>query len=224
MRTPHGSSEPIIADWQPVTAGELLARLPRRRADGPRIIAVDGRSAGGKSTLAGRLAGVAADAAVVHTDDVAWNYSMFDWAEALVDHILQPVRAGQSVHYRPPGWVSQDRSGAIDVPTGIDTLIVEGVGAGRREVTGLVDAVIWVQSDAVVARELGIARDVALGHLGDLAACTAFWEHWTEAELPFLEDQQPWLRAGMIVAGTGVADRLDHHAGHDRTLWVTAAP
>ena len=57
--------------WRVVTASDLLALLERKtgRVTGrPRIAAIDGRSAGGKSTLAGLLADAVHDASVVHTD------------------------------------------------------------------------------------------------------------------------------------------------------------
>ncbi|HEY9376216.1 MAG TPA: hypothetical protein VIQ02_03875, partial [Jiangellaceae bacterium] len=36
------------------------------------------------------------------------------------------------------------RQGTLDVPAGISTLIVEGVGAARRELADVVDACVWV--------------------------------------------------------------------------------
>jgi hypothetical protein len=38
----------------------------------PVVLAVDGRSSSGKTTLAVQLQGVVAGSAVVHTDDIAW--------------------------------------------------------------------------------------------------------------------------------------------------------
>src|SRR3954452_18010901 len=50
----------------------------------PSVIAVDGRSSGGKTALAYRLATVIAGAVVVHTDDIAWWHARFDWAGLLI--------------------------------------------------------------------------------------------------------------------------------------------
>jgi hypothetical protein len=69
------------------------------------------------------------------------------------------------------------------------------VPPGRSELADLLDAAVWVQSDRVVARERGIARDG-----GDVAG----WDEWQSEELPFLERDRPWERADAIVAGTGV--------------------
>ncbi|GGK84801.1 hypothetical protein [Mangrovihabitans endophyticus] len=67
--------EPRVADWRAVPIGDF-ADLVRRHvgtpAGRPPVLAVDGRSSGGKTTLADRLAAVTPGTAVVHTDDVAW--------------------------------------------------------------------------------------------------------------------------------------------------------
>jgi hypothetical protein len=81
--------------------------------------------------------------------------------------VLQPIRTGQPVGYRPPGW----------------------------EFAHLLDAVVWVQSDYAEAERRGIARDVASGVNGDRVAAAAFWHSWMAEELRFLEHQRPWERA-----------------------------
>lgn len=104
--------------------------------------------------------------------------------------------------YRPPGWIERERPGAIVVPAGLDLVVVEGVGAGRRELEGLLDAVVWVQSDFAEAERRGIARDIAEGVNGDAAESTAFWHEWMAEELAFVKEQRPWERACLVVAGT----------------------
>jgi hypothetical protein len=76
------------------------------------------------------------------------------------------------------------------------------VGASQRELAGLVDATIWVQSDFAEAEQRGIARDIAQGVNGDREQTIAFWHEWTAEELRFLEEQRPWERACLVVAGT----------------------
>jgi hypothetical protein len=197
--------EPAAGPWRTAPLSELVELVlgPGGAPQGrPRVVAVDGRGAGGKTTLARRLAGAVPPAAVVHTDDVAWHHSFFDWADLLADGILAPARRGEAVHYRPPGWEARGRPGAIELPAGLDLLVVEGVGAGRRELASVVDAVVWVQSDPDEAKRRGIVRDVAEGHKEDEATATAFWDEWMAEELPFLADQRPWERACVVVAGT----------------------
>ena len=148
--------------------------------------------------------------AVTHTDDITWHHSKFGWSELLARSVLQPIRNGQSVNYRPPGWESHGRPGAIEVPTGLHLVIIEGVGAARRELAHLLDAVVWVQSDYAEAERRGIARDVASGVNGDRVAAASFWHSWMAEELPFLEHQRPWERAVVIVAGTPLLAHSSH--------------
>jgi hypothetical protein len=191
-----------------VSAGLVRLAASRTVAPGPPVIAIDGRSGAGKSTFAARLASAVGDAAVVRTDDVAWNHSFFGWADLMRAGVLEPVRRGEAVSYSPPAWVERGRPGAVEVRAGVRAVVVEGVGAGRRELADLVDALVWVQSDAVDARTRGIARDG-----GDVA----FWDEWEVEEVPFLDHHRPWERADVIVAGSPVVD-------HDPAVEVVVAP
>ena len=91
------------------------------------------------------------------------------------------------------------------MPAGRELLIVEGVGAGRRELAELLDAVVWVQSDFELAERRGIARDLGEGVNGDEEETVAFWHEWMAEELVFLAQQRPWERACVVVAGTSRA-------------------
>ncbi|WP_432511663.1 uridine kinase family protein [Kineococcus sp. SYSU DK001] len=196
--------EPAAGPWRPASVGDVLDAL------GTGVVAVDGRSASGKSTLAGLLHAEARrrglTSVVVHTDDLAWHHSFFDWADLLVEGVLAPLRRGVGVACTPPGWAPHGRSGSVDVPAGTDLVLVEGVGAGRREASAFLDALVWVQSDHALARVRGLERDVASGVNGDRAAAEAFWDEWERAEQPFLAGQRPWERARLVVAGTPVID------------------
>lgn len=196
-----GSGEPIVEGWTSIEAEALLDHLRLDRGSRPLVVAVDGRSGAGKSTFARRLAAAVPDAAVVATDDIAWHYSMFDWSAALISYVIEPVVRGEGVDYRPPGWVAKNRPGSVTVAPSRSMLVIEGVGSSQRGLTGSIDAAIWVQSDARSARELGIARDIASGVNGDAAASIRFWDDWAAVEEPFLEEDVPWSRAEVIVAG-----------------------
>ena len=146
--------EPEGGPWRavPLTAvAEALLRLGGGRAAGRErqgvVLAVDGRSSSGKTTLAARLQDAIAGSAVVHTDDIAWWHSRFGWADLLIDGILVPFHRGELVSFRPPRWAGHGRQGSIQVPAGCPVLIIEGVGAGRSEVSELIGAMVWVQAD-----------------------------------------------------------------------------
>jgi len=182
------AGEPAAGPWRAIPAGDVLALLGR-----PRVLAVDGRSGGGKTTVSRRLAAAVPGATVLHTDDVAWYHAFFDWAGLMRDGILAPLRAGADVAYRPPAWDERGRDGAITAAAASPLVIVEGVGIGRRELAPYFDALLWVQTDADEARRRGLARD------GSDAA--GFWAEWQAAEDPFQAEQRPWERAGLIVSG-----------------------
>jgi hypothetical protein len=185
----------------------LIWRGPGRVVSGrPVVLAVDGRSNAGKTTLAARICAAVPGSAVVHTDDIAWEHSRFGWSDLLADGVLIPVRQGRAVSFRPPRWAEHGREGSIDVPAGCRLLVIEGDGAGRREVGQLLDALIWVQSDEREAARRDLARAVhadaidganlpADGSPSDSAA-------WMAEEIPFNTAQRTWERADLIVCGT----------------------
>jgi uridine kinase len=162
------------------------------------VLAVDGRSSSGKTTLAAQVQTAVAGSAVIHTDDLAWWHSRFGWADLLIEGILMPAHQGQPVSFRPPSWAEHGRAGSIDVPADCPLLIIEGVGAGRREATRLVDALIWVQSDQAEAERRSLAR---VGQTGGPRTVQNLRE-WMAEEEPFLAEQRPWERADLVVAGT----------------------
>lgn len=172
----------------------------------PVILAVDGRSNAGKTTLAARICEAVRGSAVVHTDDVAWEHSRFGWSDLLADGILAPVRAGRRVSFRPPRWAGHGREGSIDVPAGCSLLVVEGDGAGRREVAHLIDALIWVQSDEREAARRGRVRaahaDAIDGANMPADGSPPDDAGWMAEEIPFNAAQRTWERADLIVCGT----------------------
>jgi hypothetical protein len=194
------AEEPEARSWEPLDDTALTSRvravLPAQ--DGCALVLVDGRSGGGKSTFAERLAPLL-DAAVVHSDDIAWQHHPLDWADVLVEGVIAPWRRGEAVSFRPPGWVARGRPGAVEVAPR-PLLIVEGVGAGRASLAALAELVVWVQSDQREARRRGLARDVELGRTPQEAE--AFWDEWMRAEEPFFAADRPWRRASLVVNGT----------------------
>ena len=209
--------EPHFGPWTVEPLETLVQLLVRECPDTPAqpcIVAIDGRSGSGKSTLAAALQKAISNVAVVHTDDIPtssnWSgrdaytphnrpaqRSFFDWTERLLMEVLRPARAGQAVQYRPPAWDDWNREeNAIDVPLECSLLILEGVGAARRELTNLLYITIWVQSGLQKARTRGVERD------GDNAEAAAFWEGFMSEELPFLADQRPWERADIVLNST----------------------
>ena len=202
-RAPSGPAghEPDFAPWRAVPVRDALERLGVPDDDGPSrtnpfAIAVDGRSGAGKTTFAALLADALPGAVVVHTDDVAWHHSFFDWQGPMIEHVLGPARDGRAVAWRPGPWVERGRHGSIDVPASSRYLIVEGAGASREEHASYLDAQVWVASDPGVARAREIERD------GNAPETLAFIEEWAAAERAFFAARRPWERGDLVVGGT----------------------
>lgn len=172
--------EPQLGNELVLPLARLLDRLMAGRPGmgGPFLVAIDGRSSNGKTTLAGRLAALVDGAEVVHTDDVAWWHSRFGWDDLLIDGVIGPLRSGQDVTYRPPAWDDRNRDGAIVVSSAAPLVIIEGVGSGRRSLCELVDAVVWVQSDLDLTENRNAVR-VAAGETDQ-----AGYDAWMSEESP----------------------------------------
>lgn len=203
MTLPEG--EPAAGPWRAVTHAQLAAELlslagaPTGR---PTVLAINGRSGSGKSTLAHVLAPHLPAAIVIGTDDLCWWEPMFEWADIPTQYLLEPLHRSQPVGFQPPAWVERGRAGRIEVPEGTRTLILEGVGADQRPFSHLIDVTVWVQSDLKEAERRGIARDIAAGDNGDEAESIAFWHEWQRHEVAFYQQDRPWERAALTVAGT----------------------
>lgn len=193
----HLVDDEAEATWRTGSLDDVLALVPHR----PAVLAVDGRGAAGKSTLAARLAARVPGAQVLHCDDLAWHEPFFGWGHLLVA-CLEPLRRGEQVHLVPPMWPAKGRDGAIEIAADCPLLVVEGTGAAQRAAAHLVDAVVWVQGDFAEQERRGIARDIEQGVNGDETQTVAFWHEWMGHERAHFADDRPWERADLVVCGT----------------------
>jgi pantothenate kinase len=196
-------SEAVEGTWTVRDVRLVVRRLldaAGNTGDRPVMVAVDGRSGSGKSTIAERIAALVPGSVVVHTDDVAWEESFFGWDAVLSNHVLGPAREGAAVSYRPAAWERLGRAGSIDIPSGTTLLLVEGVGASRASLVDRYDATVWVSADEQERRRRGVARDVVLGRTE--VEAEEFWDTWQSEEDPFLAADRPWERATVVSCGT----------------------
>ena len=117
----------------------------------------------------------------------------------MLEQVIVPFQAGRAIDWKPEAWTAQGREGSIVVPKS-QILILEGVSVSRQELSDCITLPIWVETDAHVAEVRGLERDGPDGH--------DFWFEWQASEQPFLEHDQPWDRAKLIVDG---APTLEHN-------------
>ncbi|MBQ0984114.1 hypothetical protein KBZ10_06160 [Streptomyces sp. F63] len=156
-----------------------LAALARRlRALPPscgpvRLVAVDGHAGSGKSTFAGRLAAALGGAPVLRLDDLATHGEPFGWTERFAHEVLVPFRRGGTARHRVYDWHRRRFAAERELPPA-PVVLVEGVGAGRRELRPFLALLIWMETPRDTAWERGRRRDGP--------ELSAFWDGWTRSE------------------------------------------
>jgi uridine kinase len=166
----------------------------------PAIVAINGHSASGKTSLSWRLADALPQCSVLHTDDLAWHHGVFSWDELLTNDVLPVLRDRQALHYRPPAWIGRSRDGAITLDGDRDFVIIEGVGASQSSVRPELDVIIWVETPQS-ARE---SRDASRIAAGETSA--ASYVRWMAEENTYMAAERPWEFADLIVDGRGGLD------------------
>jgi uridine kinase len=170
---------------------ELVRRLDelRQRDDRPRLVAVDGRSGVGKSTLAGELA-LRCGGAVICADDFYAGGSDAHWlslppatrAAAVIDWrrlrtaVLEPLLSGRSATWRPFDFERGHGlcSRTLSQPP-VSVIVLDGAYSSRPELADIIDLSALVTLDDTVRRGRLLARE------GE--AFMARWHSiWDEAE------------------------------------------
>ncbi|HEU4403777.1 MAG TPA: hypothetical protein VFS43_00560 [Polyangiaceae bacterium] len=185
-------------------ASEIRARAARADLDRPFVIALDGRSGVGKSTLARGLVEPLGAALVEGDDFFAGGVSVRDdgpreRAGACIDWrrqraVLAALRSGRPARWRRFDWSAFDGSLESD-----DTLcdpapyvVLEGVYSARPELADLLDLrIVLVVSDELRRRRL-LEREGTIGP----------WERqWHEAEDYYFEHIAPPSSFDLVLDG-----------------------
>lgn len=168
-----------LPGWADRVAGAVLD-TPRH---GPlvRIVAVEGRSGSGKSTVAEQVRRALSDrgepVAVLTMEDLYPGWDGLAEAPALLrEWVLLPLaRGGEAAWHRydwARGGFGKERAGLpADLAEHGGTLVVEGCGSGAAPVRDLVDLLVWVEaSEEARSRRLDGREDA-----GEYAPYRARW-------------------------------------------------
>lgn len=196
-------SPAVVGDAQ--TLADMIAGSAQNKVS-PFIVAIDGRSGVGKSTLAQALA-ERLDAGVVEGDDfyaggielrldsaASRATACIDWTRQ--QSVLKALAAGRPAHWRAFDWEAFDGR-LCDEPTKLEprpVVILEGVYAARPELADFLDLrVVLVVPDEVRLARLG-AREGTIG---------AWERQWHEAEESYFEAVMTTASFDVVVAPSG---------------------
>jgi anthranilate synthase component 1/para-aminobenzoate synthetase len=171
----------------------------------PVIIAVDGRSGAGKTTLAVELAArlrAHHKVSLFHLEDIypGWN-GLMAGVDRYVATVLAPLSRGEAA-----AWVSWDwekhYDGDVRVTLPAEIVIVEGVGSAAAAARPFLSAVIWADSPEDIRRTRALDRDGG--------TYEPFWDQWAAQE-------EQWLRGDDVPghADVHVLNRADGAAPAD---------
>ncbi|HKU02923.1 MAG TPA: aminodeoxychorismate synthase component I [Arthrobacter sp.] len=173
----------------------------------PVIIAVDGRSGAGKTTLAVELAArlrAHHKVSLFHLEDIypGWD-GLAAGVERYVATVLTPLSRGEAATWTSWDWENHyDGEARVTLPAEI--VIVEGVGAAAEAARPMLDAVVWAESPDDVRRTRALDRDGA--------TYEPFWDQWAAQEEEWLgRDDVPGnadLRVQNLADGSAPADLL----------------
>jgi cytidylate kinase len=167
----------------------LLAAAPR--AGRTRVLAVDGRSGAGKSSLAAALSGELG-VPVVSLEDLYGGWDGLEHGiDLLVSEVLEPLAAGRDALVPRYDWVR--RVWLEPTRLGVPELIVEGVGAGARRAAAFESLVVWLDAPPSVRKKRALDRD------GEVFA--PHWDQWAAQEDAMLARERTPERADVVVDG-----------------------
>jgi hypothetical protein len=202
----------LQAQGSRIGAAGLAARLAAWSPGTPRpaVVALDGPSGAGKTTLADLVVTALRDlgqvAVAVHLDDL---YPGWDGLEAvvplLVRHVLAPLSGPGPLVVPTWDW-RHDVPGPSRTLTALgpprpDVVLVEGAGGGARACVPYLAGLQWVEAPEDLRRARALARD------GDVYG--PHWGRWAAQEDRHFAAERTRDRADLVLeAGEGAGNLL----------------
>jgi uridine kinase len=183
----------------------VVSYVQERKQNSLLLVAIDGHSAAGKSSLAAALQHALPDVTLVHTDDfyrpmreeerarldAAGGYqSYYDW-QRLEAQVLKPLSIGSVTQYQKYDWQHNCLGGWEELkPEGI--IVIEGCYAARPELRHYYNVIILIETPVKQRVQRQQAR----------ADASPEWlARWDAAERYYMEQHRPHAYAHLVVAG-----------------------
>lgn len=179
----------------------------------PFLVAIDGLSGAGKTTMVEQLRGIATNEVVLHIDDFiierhrryatgqseAMEYYALQWdVELLVETLFKPLREGQTNLTLPYYERDQDAVNMRTIEIAPNTLVlIEGIFLLRDEWRPYFDYIVYLDCPREVRYERVLNRDK---YIGDLSERLAKYErrYWP-GEAHYIKTINPQAQADQIV-------------------------
>jgi len=165
------------------------------RCGGTVVVAVDGPSGAGKTTLTRELRRRLDGPPVIHLDAVYPGWDGLAQTPAIVhDRVLAPLARGERAAYQRFDWEA-DRFAEEHVVPPAPLLVVEGCGAGAWPGFGYMSVLIWVEASLDDRFARAMARD------GETYRPN--WERWAASERELFARDRTRERADLVVDTSG---------------------
>lgn len=192
-------------DSRTTRAAELLAVIAARRA--PVLVALDGRSGTGKTTLAREIANSLV-AAIVESDDFFSGGTESDWASrtpeerasACIDwrrlrtEALEPLLAGRSAHWHPFDFAAGTGSALKTVECqAAPVILLDGAYSARPELADIIGISVLLELPDAIRRTRLVCREGA-------AFMTGWHATWDAAEDYYFTHIRPPQTFDIVIA------------------------
>lgn len=183
----------ISLDGAATVVEELFAHPPRQSSiSGATIVAIDGRSGSGKTSLSAAVARQNPDIRVLAIEDFYAGWAGLHAGPGhLTEQVLIPWSSGRPARARYWDWEKQSFSSReleIALPTS-GRVLIEGCGAGAREIARFTSALIWLDADTNVRYERAMARERDVFE--------PYWHMWSQQEAQMLQREKTPQRADL---------------------------
>ena len=187
MRLLRWAADDVGDDITRITAA---VRRAAPRAGRTRVVAIDGRSGAGKTSLAAALRDQL-QAPIVSLEDLYGGWDGLERGiDLLVASVLEPLATGDAARVPRYDWVAGEWAEPV-VMQPPSVLIVEGVGAGARRAASFESLIVWLEVPTLVRKGRALGRD------GETFA--PYWDQWAAQEDLMLTRERTPDRADVLI-------------------------